>query len=1148
LIALLAVSFGRILAQDYTMATFAGGGLPDGLAGTSAQLGPITGIVIDKAGNVCLSVNDPYNIVLRQDSSGTLTRIAGNGTRGFGGDGGPATSAQLDSPAGLAFDGAGNLYIADCGNSEIREIVNGTITTFAGNIGIALYWVLGLSDGSPSGTGDCPVGIAFDSLGTLYVSHGSSISAILDDVITAVAGTGYPGFSGDNGPATSAELFWPLGIALDPLGNLFVADRYNRRVRQVSNGMIATVVGNGANGYSGDGDLATGAELILPAALAVAKSGDLYVADAGASVVRLVSGGIITTIAGNGTAGDDGDGGPATSAQLSNPNAIALDQSGNLLIGEFGGRLREVQAGVISTLAGGGSKPSADSGPTGIRLNDPLGLAVDARGNVFIADSANNRVIEVSNGTPTVVAGTGAAGYAGDNGPATNAALSNPRGVALDNAGNLYIADHDNDVVRMVSAGGIITTVAGNGVQAFGGDNGPAVNAELHHPNGVAVDSAGNLYIADTVNERVRKVANGVITTIAGTGVETYNGDNVPAVNANLGGPVSIAFDSAGNLYIVEDDNNRIRKVSSGIITTVAGTGTGGFSGDGGAATQASLCAPWGLTLDASGSIYFGDQCNYRVRKISNGTITTVAGDGGVGFNGDGGHPATNLELLVPSAVAADSNGDIYVADSGHNLIRVLTPATQGCTYSVSPTSVQAGYNGGVYTVNVQTGPSCAWDSLGSLCGTTGEPLTLGGYCGSLSAPLTYGGGVGPGSITLAFAPFVQPAVEDDVGSSGQILVAGVPVTVSLIDVESGAVLGVQQAHAGSFTQGQADASYSVVVTNAAGAPPTVGPVTVTESATVGLVLESMPGMGWVCWANTNTCTRDDALGPGASYPPIRVNVGVAVNAPPRVTAQVTVSGGGTSSASANDVTSIDASPGPTIAINGFASAASYATTLAAGSIAASFGNFLLGSGTSANVVPLPFGLSGATMQFGSDLGAPLFYVSGPQINAQVPWELAGQTRTTVTVTVDGLTSPAGVASLAPLAPGIFATNGEGTGQGAVLDPAYRLVDPSNPAIAGSTVVQIFCTGLGPVTNQPPTGSPAPTDPLARTIASPEVFVGDAAAQVSFSGLAPGLVGLYQVNALVPGESPTGPAVPVVIVIGGVVSNSVTIAVSAPAQ
>jgi uncharacterized protein (TIGR03437 family) len=1145
--ALLAVAGNRMLAQDYTMTTFAGGGLPDGLAGTSAQLGPVSGVAIDKSGNVYMSVSDPYNVVLRLDSSGTLIRVAGNGTRGFGGDGGPATNAQLDAPFGLAFDSAGNLYIADCGNNEIREVIGTTITTFAGMIGNYGYW------DAPMGGGGCPIGIAFDSQGILYVALSfSSVSAISNGVLTTIAGTGALGFSGDNGPATSAELYSPRGLAVDAAGNLYIADEGNHNVRRVSNGTITTIAGNGANGYSGDNGLATYAELSIPSGLVATKSGDIYVADASdlSNVVRLISGGIITTVAGNGINGDSGDSGPATSAQMDQPNALAIDQAGNLFVGEFnGGRLRKVQAGIISTVAGGGSTPSGDpSSPTGIRLNDPLGLAMDGKGNVFIADSGNNRVIKVSNGTATVVAGTGTAGYAGDNGIATNAMLSDPRGIALDNSGNLYVADHDNNVVRMISTSGVITTVAGYpyGGQTFGGDNGPAVNAALNHPNGVAVDPAGNLYIADTLNERVRKVANGVITTIAGTGAETYNGDNLPAVSANLGGPVGIAFDSAGNLYIAEEDNNRIRMVSNGIITTVAGTGTSGFAGDGGPATQASLCAPWGVTVDNSGSIYLGDECNCRVRKISSGIITTIAGDGGVGFNGDGGHPATNLELIAPSAVVADSNGDVYVADSGNNRVRVLTPATQGCTYSVTPTSVQADYNGGVYTVNVQTGPSCAWDSLGSLCtDLTDEPWTLGGYCGSLSLPLTYGGGVGSGSIRLIFGPFVQPAIQSGIGSSGQILVAGVPVTVSLVDVESGAVLSVEQAHAGSFTQGQTDASYSVVVTNAASAAPTIGPVTVTESIPAGLVMESMSGNGWVCWANTNTCTRDDVLVSGGSYPPVTIVVDVAVNAPAQVTAQATASGGGTSSVTATDLTAIQPSSGPTISAGGLTGAASYGSVLVAGSITADFGNFLLGSPTASGALPLPFSLSGLSMQFGNNLAAPLFYVSGAQINAQVPWEVAGQAQAAVTVTVNGQTSPAGTASVAPVAPGIFTINGQGTGQGAILDPAYHLVDSSNPAVAGSTAIQIFCTGLGAVTNQPATGAPAPTSPLARTIVTPQVFVGDASGQVLFSGLAPGFVGLYQVNALVPAASPIGPAVPVVILIGGVVSNSVTIAVSA---
>jgi uncharacterized protein (TIGR03437 family) len=356
-------------------------------------------------------------------------------------------------------------------------------------------------------------------------------------------------------------------------------------------------------------------------------------------------------------------------------------------------------------------------------------------------------------------------------------------------------------------------------------------------------------------------------------------------------------------------------------------------------------------------------------------------------------------------------------------------------------------------------------------------------------------------------------------------------------------MLSAQKTHQGGFTQGQTGASYSVVVSNAAGSAPTVGPVAVTEAIPTGLALESMSGTGWACWANT--CTRVDHLKPGASYPPITVIADVAMDAPAQVKNQVTVSEGGIPSATAADETSIQVFAIPTIASDGLKSAASYGTTVAPGSIAAAFGDFLLNSAASSLGLPLPVNLSGLSVQFGNGTAAPLFYVSGMQVNAQVPWELAGQTQTTMTVTVNGQTSPPLTVNLAPFAPGIFSVNGQGTGQGAVQDASFHLVDSSNPATAGSTVIVIYCTGLGAVTNQPASGSPSPASPLAETTTTPGVSIGGAPAQVLWSGLTPGSVGLYQVDALVPAGSSTGSAVPVSIMMNGVASNTVTIAVKA---
>ena len=304
----------------------------------------------------------------------------------------------------------------------------------------------------------------------------------------------------------------------------------------------------------------------------------------------------------------------------------------------------------IDTFAG---RPAfVDGGPAvEAELYNPAGVAVDGAGNLYIADASNNGIRKVdSTGTITTIAGTGELGFSGDGGPAVEAELYDPAGVAVDSAGNLYIADSGNQRIRKVDLTGTITTIAGTGEFGFSGDGGPAVEAELHSPRGVAVDSAGNLYIADSRNRRIRKVdSTGTITTIAGTGEFGFSGDGGPAVEAELRSPRGVAVDSAGNVYIADSGNRRIRKVdSTGTITTIAGTGEFGFSGDGGPAVEAELRSPYGVAVDSAGNVYIADVIDQRIRKVdSTGTITTIAGTGEFGFSGDGG-PAVEAELRRP--------------------------------------------------------------------------------------------------------------------------------------------------------------------------------------------------------------------------------------------------------------------------------------------------------------------------------------------------------------------------------------------------------------------------------------------------------------------------------------------------------------------
>lgn len=329
----------------------------------------------------------------------------------------------------------------------------------------------------------------------------------------------------------------------------------------------------------------------------------------------------------------------------------------------------------IFTFAGNGTQGYSGDGSasTLAQLSNPTRVAIDAAGNVYFGESSNNRVRKVdAQGIISTIAGNGIAGYSGDGGPATLAQIKNPQGVAVDAAGNLYIAEPQNHRIRMVNSSGIITTFAGTGTSGFSGDGGPANAAQINSPYGIAVDPAGNVFIGDANNNRVRKVNTaGIISTIAGNGVSGFSGDGGPATLSQLNGPSGVAIDALGRVYITDEVNHRIRMVNtSGTITTVAGTTVSGYAGDGGSAIQAKLNFPEGVAVDAAGNIYIADLGNYVIRKVNtSGIISTYAGTGVSGYSGDGG-PAVNAQFKNPNSVAIDANGNLYVTDMLNHRVR----------------------------------------------------------------------------------------------------------------------------------------------------------------------------------------------------------------------------------------------------------------------------------------------------------------------------------------------------------------------------------------------------------------------------------------------------------------------------------------------
>ena len=661
---LLLAGHAVVFAQQYTISTVAGGAPPaTPAAATSIPIGPPQRVLFDGVGNLYFT---SLNSVFRLDASGTVTLIAGNSRPGYSGDGGPATLAQLNGPQGLAVDGSGDLYIADTGNNRIREVTpDGLIQTFAGT-GVAGLYPLG---GPATQVAlHSPAGVAFYS-GNLYIADsGNHLIRVVtpDGNISAVAGVGYPGFAGDTGLAVLANLQGPQDVAVDSKGTIYIADTGNQRIRTVTpDGNINTVAGGGATGFSGDGAAATSAALSQPYAMVVDSQGDIFIADLGNLRIREVdSKGNINTIAGTGFPGFTGDGATATKATLTLPSGVAVDSSGNVFIADqWNLRIRKVASSNINTVVGNGSfSYSGDGGPaTRAQFNGPQGVALDPSGNLYIADSRNAAVRRV--GLDHTISTL----------PGTSVVL--PRGMAADSAGNVYVADALDNRVKRIGTDGSVVTVAGNGSAGFGGDGGPASSAQLNGPAGVAVDRAGNLYIADFANNRVREVTtDGNINTIAGSGLQAYAGDTGPATQAALNGPQGVAVDAAGNVYIADTNNHAIRKVTrDGNINTIAGTGVPGFLGDGGPPTAAQITAPAAVALDAAGNLYVSD-ASMRVRKIYPGSvITTIAGTGASGYSGDGGL-ATLATFNAPSGIALDPAGNLYIADSANNAVRLLQP------------------------------------------------------------------------------------------------------------------------------------------------------------------------------------------------------------------------------------------------------------------------------------------------------------------------------------------------------------------------------------------------------------------------------------------------------------------------------------------
>ncbi len=698
-----------VAVDNRIIETVAGGGIGDGELATNVGLRG-QGTAIDSAGNIYIADTGNHRIRRVDAITKIITTVAGNGSYGYSGDGGNAADARLYSPSAVAVDSAGNIYVADLYNNRVRKVDAATkiITTVAGN---GSYGYRGDGGDARNASLYYPYGVSVDSAGNIYISdfYNNRIRKVdaATKIITTVAGNGSSGFSGDGGDAKNASLSYPYGVSVDSAGNIYISDLYNNRIRKVDavTKIITTVAGNGSYGFSGDGGDARNASLYYPYGVSVDSAGNIYISDFYNSRIRKVDAAtkIITTVAGNGSYGFSGDGGDSRNAGLYYPYGVSVDSAGNIYIADYGNnRVRKVDAAtkIITTVAGNGSYGYRGDGgdARNASLYYPYGVSVDSAGNIYISDFYNNRIRKVDAATKiiTTVAGNGSPGYSGDGGDAKNGSLSYPYGVSVDSAGNIYISDFYNSRIRMVDAATkIITTVAGNGSYGYSGDGGDAKDASLYYPYGVSVDSAGNIYIADLYNHRIRKVdaATKIITTVAGNGSPGYSGDGGDAKNGSLSYPYGVSVDSAGNIYISDFYNSRIRKVDAAtkIITTVAGNGSSGYSGDYGYAKDASLYS-YGVSVDSAGNIYIADYVHNRIRKVDASTkiITTVAGNGIPGYSGDGGD-AKNASLYYPQGVSIDSAGNVYIADTNNKRIRKVLPVSAVTTVQSADTPVVLG-------------------------------------------------------------------------------------------------------------------------------------------------------------------------------------------------------------------------------------------------------------------------------------------------------------------------------------------------------------------------------------------------------------------------------------------------------------------------
>ncbi len=711
-----------------TLAGTGGSGFTNG-ASNIAEFKDPHGVAVDNSGNVYVADKNNHSI-RKITSGGVVSTLAGTGTQGS--MDGAGNVAQFSYPYGVAVDGSGFVYVADTSNHRIRKITSGGVVSTLAGTG---------TQGSMDGAGNVaqfnnPYGVAVDGSGFVYVADKSnhSIRKITSGgVVSTLAGTGTAGFM--DGAGSVAQFSYPFGVAVDGSGFVYVADTSNHRIRKItSGGVVSTLAGTGTQGsMDGAGNVA---QFDAPQGVAVDNSGFVYVADSSNHRIReITSGGVVSTLAGTGTAGFMD--GASNVARFNQPFGVTVDGLGNLYVGGTwrNNRIRriivepptldpictngtpstakvffantekcvscnsgfdlngEICGGldpictngtpstvkvptantekcvscddyytfksnetcapvIVETFAGTGTAGFMNGAGNVAQFYYPIGVEVDGSGFVYVVDTDNQRIRKITSmGVVTTFAGTGTAGFM--DGAGNVAQFNYPRGVAIDSSGNVYVADTGNNRIRKITSAGVVTTFAGTGTA--GSMDGAGNVAQFNYQRRVAVDGSGNVYVADTFNHRIRKITStGVVSTLAGTGT-AGNMDGAGNV-AQFNKPNGVAVDGSGNVYVADSESHRIRKITStGVVSTLA----------------SAFNKPRGVAVDGSGNVYVADTDNHRIQKITTGVVTTLAGTTGTAGNMDG---AGNVaQFNRPYGVAVDSSGNVYVADTDNHRIRKIS-------------------------------------------------------------------------------------------------------------------------------------------------------------------------------------------------------------------------------------------------------------------------------------------------------------------------------------------------------------------------------------------------------------------------------------------------------------------------------------------